>query len=281
MALFRKIFVDFWRDCADMKPETKLLYLYCMSNPGTAACGIQRLRWHTILHATGLTDKALKTAFDDLCEQRKVLYCQDTEEVMILTWLDWNGSRSEKVEQRRERELISVRHRPFVDAYHKLAAGEIEYRYCIALDGYTMHTVSTAADTVSRPIKRRAEKSREEQSTCIGAPAAVPGLHGQVVSAFQAKHPKEAGWDYGLEGKAIKGLIAKAVAAHPDDPGAFISTLMGAFWKLREDEEFFGKQPFLPHILNSAKMYAQVGARMEAKPELSAEAEATIEEVTG
>jgi hypothetical protein len=60
--------------------------------------------------------------------------------------------------------------------------------------------------------------------------------------------------NFGKEGKAIHGLVEKAKARMPDDPGAMLHAILDAFWKLKTGDTsakgFWRGQPFLPSALS-------------------------------
>jgi hypothetical protein len=60
------------------------------------------------------------------------------------------------------------------------------------------------------------------------------------------------------ERMAIKGLVKKAQAVCPEDPGGFLEGMICQFQDLQREDQFFRKQPFLPSMLNSGGIWAQV-----------------------
>ena len=65
--------------------------------------------------------------------------------------------------------------------------------------------------------------------------------------------------DYPKEGSALKGIVKKAKARAPDDPGPFLEQMLGAFWKLiKGNDKFWKGQPFLPSTLNSSAIWDRV-----------------------
>jgi|TARA_Y100000310_G_scaffold269827_1_gene283290 hypothetical protein len=78
--------------------------------------------------------------------------------------------------------------------------------------------------------------------------------------------------NYGKEGKAIKGIIAKVEKrvehdqgfAEPEAVGAFIRGLCEAFLFLtKKGDDFWTGQPFLPSTLNSSGIYSRVITNMD------------------
>lgn len=106
----------------------------------------------------------------------------------------------------------------------------------------------------------------------------APSLFRAIQSAFEAKHGAFS--DYGKEGKAIKGLIAKAQKAFPSDPAGFIRQLMTAFWTLKAGgDSFWSSQPFTPSALNASGIYDRVCEKLRTAAPVDAEMAEAIEGV--
>ncbi len=148
-----------------------------------------------------------------------------------------------------------------------------------------------------REDKIRVEKSREEESIEEMAPSAdapasveqqaltIPDqdqhLYHTIKTTFEKEQPGSRFTNYAKEGKAIKQLIAKARARSPDDPEPLAMGMIEAFRKIREIDEFFRKQPFLPSSLNSAGIYDRVLTWAMNEQEKAAEWEDEIERASG
>lgn len=103
-------------------------------------------------------------------------------------------------------------------------------------------------------VKLREEKLREEKITAVAVTAdAVDPLYHVLEQAFLSKNDGRF-TNYGKEGKAIHGLIAKAKARMPDDPASLLSAMLDAFWRLKTGDTsakgFWRGQPFLPSALS-------------------------------
>ena len=83
-------------------------------------------------------------------------------------------------------------------------------------------------------------------------------LYHAIKDSFESKYGEFEPGIYGKEGAAIKQLIKKATARSPDNPTAFVKAMCEQFWKLKTEDPFIGKQPFLPSALNSSGIWPRV-----------------------
>jgi hypothetical protein len=108
-----------------------------------------------------------------------------------------------------------------------------------------------AVGTAGREGKGREGKGDYAASAAI---VKIDPLYHRIEQAFLSKNDGKFS-NYGKEGKAIHGLMAKAKARHPDDPASLIHAMLAAFWKLKQTDTsskgFWKGQPFLPSALSS------------------------------
>jgi hypothetical protein len=65
--------------------------------------------------------------------------------------------------------------------------------------------------------------------------------------------------NYGKEGKAIHGIIAKAKARDPVDPVGLVKAMLDSFWALKQSgDKFYSAQPFTPSALNASGIWDRV-----------------------
>lgn len=109
------------------------------------------------------------------------------------------------------------------------------------LEGYAkgMHTLKEKETEKEKEKELEKEKDKE--------------LYHAVEAAFLSRNGDRF-TNYGKEGKAIHGLIEKAMGRLPDDPGAMLKAMLDAFWKLKTGDAsakgFWRGQPFLPSALS-------------------------------
>jgi hypothetical protein len=91
--MYRPIDIEFWQDdfILELTPEHKLTYLFLLTNRRTTQCGIYNI---------GLTIAQLELQFSEekiiehlkfFQEKGKILYNNETKEVMILNWHKYNN----------------------------------------------------------------------------------------------------------------------------------------------------------------------------------------------
>ncbi|KEI00088.1 DnaD domain-containing protein [Clostridium botulinum] len=92
MAKYRQIHTNFWNDgfVLDLTPEEKYFYLYIMTNPGTAQCGIYELPKRIIETQTGYNRDTIDKLLNRFIEYQKIEYCNETKEIMIINWMRYN-----------------------------------------------------------------------------------------------------------------------------------------------------------------------------------------------
>ena len=105
----------------------------------------------------------------------------------------------------------------------------------------------------STEIKTKQIKTKQSKDTAVAARVETNPLYHVVEQAFLSRNGDKF-TNYGKEGKAIHGLIDKATARMPDDPGAMMHAMLDAFWKLKTGDTsakgFWRGQPFLPSALS-------------------------------
>lgn len=92
MAKYRQLHTNFWNDgfVLDLTPEEKYFYLYLMTNPNTAQCGIYELPKRIIETQTGYNRETVDKLLIRFIEYEKIRYCNETKEIMIINWIKYN-----------------------------------------------------------------------------------------------------------------------------------------------------------------------------------------------
>lgn len=111
-----------------------------------------------------------------------------------------------------------------------------------------------------RPKKsQKKPKKRPSGAATASLSAEDLELYHSVEESFLAFQPDRRFTDFGKEGQHIKGLIVKARARSPDDPGGFLKSLLETFLGLKQGGNgFWSGQPFLPSALDSAGIFDRV-----------------------
>lgn len=92
MAKYRQLQTNFWNDgfVLDLTPEEKYFYLYLMTNPSTAQCGVYELPKRIIETQTGYNRDTIDKLLARFMEYKKIKYCNETKEIMIKNWIRYN-----------------------------------------------------------------------------------------------------------------------------------------------------------------------------------------------
>lgn len=116
MAKYRQIHTEFWSDgfVLDLTPEEKYFYIYLMTNSKTTQCGIYELPKRIIETETGYNRETVDKLLIRFQEYKKVNYCDETKEIMILNWAKYNQPGSPNAIKCVNRELKNVKNRKFV-----------------------------------------------------------------------------------------------------------------------------------------------------------------------
>lgn len=148
MAKYRQVHVEFWQDAfvLDLTPEEKYFYMYLMTNSKSTQCGIYELPKRIIETETGYNRETVEKLLSRFIEYGKIKYSENTKEVIILNWAKYNFINSPKVKKCIEKELTTVKYRPFVNLY------------LINLEKY-----GYGIDTVSKDYGEEEEKEKEEE----------------------------------------------------------------------------------------------------------------------
>lgn len=87
-----KVATRFWTDekIINMDPETKVLYLYCLSSPHSNMAGFYRLPKAYIQADLGLTKEQLDKGFNKLLDRGLIKYCERTSIILITNYFKYN-----------------------------------------------------------------------------------------------------------------------------------------------------------------------------------------------
>lgn len=130
MAVFRQIHVSFWQDefVLDLEPEEKYFYLYLMTNSKTTQCGIYKLPKKLMAVELGYSIDTVSKLLIRFIDMGKILFSEESGEVLLLNWLKHNSMKSPKVKACVEKELKAVKNKGFVDCFGHQC---IQYGYSI------------------------------------------------------------------------------------------------------------------------------------------------------
>lgn len=117
VAKYRQLHTEFWNDgfVLDLTPEEKYFYLYLMTNPHTAQCGIYELPKRIIETHTGYSRETIDKLLSRFTEYKKIYYCDETKEIMIINWLKFNQPSSPNAVKCVNKELKGVKNKEFLN----------------------------------------------------------------------------------------------------------------------------------------------------------------------
>ena len=116
MAKYRQLYTEFWSDSfvLELTPEEKYFYLYLISNCKTTQCGIYEISKRIIETETGYNRETVEKLIKRFCDYKKILYCEDTKELMIINWIKYNTPNNVNAIKCVHRELSKVKHKEFL-----------------------------------------------------------------------------------------------------------------------------------------------------------------------
>ncbi|MBK5242514.1 chromosomal replication initiator DnaA [Clostridium sp.] len=129
MAKYRQLYTEFWSDgfVMDLTPEEKFFYLYLMTNSKTSQCGIYELPKQIIVTETGYNRETIDKLLARFCEYNKMIYCDETKEIMIINWIKFNEPNNVNAIKCVNKELSKVKNTKFIELlYQKCVLYELE-----------------------------------------------------------------------------------------------------------------------------------------------------------
>lgn len=162
VAKYRQLHTEFWNDgfVLDLTPEEKYFYLYLMTNPHTAQCGIYKLPKRIIETHTGYSRETIDKLLSRFVEYNKIYYCNETKEIMIINWLKFNQPSSPNAVKCVNRELKGVKNKEFLNYIYAQCTnlkGNIEKLFK-GIDGISIE--------LSNGIEEKELPVREQQGDC-------------------------------------------------------------------------------------------------------------------
>ena len=128
MAFYRNIRMAFWTDRKveyEFTPEDKFFYLYLLTNPHTKLCGCYEIGLKQMAHETGYNTDTITRLLERFEKVHKVLvFCNETEEILLLNWPKYNWTNSETVRIAIKRESKDIKNELFRQLITKAAETE-------------------------------------------------------------------------------------------------------------------------------------------------------------
>ena len=176
MARYRQLETNFWQDSfvLDLTPEEKFFYIYLMTNPRTTQCGIYEIPKRMMEAETGYNRETIDKLLKRFVEYGKILYCEESKEVMIVNWLKYNSINSPKVKACIRKELETVKNKEFLQRF---------YTFCEEL-GYGIDRVSEEKDTVSIDLGEEEEIEKEKRKESVEDPSSKAVPYDPILSLY-------------------------------------------------------------------------------------------------
>lgn len=174
MAVFRKINTNFWQDplVLDFTPEEKYFYLYLMTNTKTNQCGIYEIPKKVMEMETGYNRETIDKLIERFVSYRKIIYSTETNEIMIINWIKYNGSSSPKVISRVESELKEIKNKKLVEKYIYLSK-ELNYQLDTVSILYP-YSIDTESQKEEEKEEEKEEVEEQEEEKEAGSSNSYP-----------------------------------------------------------------------------------------------------------
>jgi len=145
----------------------------------------------------------------------------------------------------------------------------VDYIKKHSLDKTVIQRVSERVSVTLKEKEKDKEQEQEQEKDAgkkkkSNSEKEVHPLYEPIKEAFLSKN-NDVFSNWAKEGTAIKQLIKKAEARFPEDPGAFIKTVMEKYYKLisNNNDKYWSGHPFIPSSLNSSGIFDRVLKQLE------------------
>jgi len=121
MAKYRQIYTEFWSDSfiLELTPEEKFFYLYILTNTKSKQSGIYELSKRFIETETGLNRETIDILIKKFSEYDKILYCEETKEIMVLNWIKYNIPNNQNIIKCVNGEIRKIKNKEFLKILFK------------------------------------------------------------------------------------------------------------------------------------------------------------------
>jgi len=173
LAIYRQIHISFWQDpdILDYTPEEKYFYLYLMTNSKTSQCGVYELPKKIAELETGYNRETVDKLLQRFTEYNKIIYVEETKEIMLLNWLKHNPINGPKIIACVKKELNGIKS-PYLKEQFERAC--IRYRYSI--------------DTLWQPYREEKEEEQEQEQEQEGEVSKIP--YSEIIDYLNLKTGK-------------------------------------------------------------------------------------------
>jgi len=169
--MFRKVENAFWQDDFTLELDFKERYffLWLLTNPKTNQSGCYVIVKAFAMLETGLQWGEIKALLDKFQDENKIKFDPNTNEILILNWMKYNGSSSGKVLKNVAENIQNIKNEEF--KRYCIDTVSIRYGYDIKLEKYSMDTQSQ--EEREKEEEKEKEKYEEREKECASAPLPV------------------------------------------------------------------------------------------------------------
>ena len=129
MAKYRQIYTEFWSDSFvfELAPEEKFFYLYLLTNTKSSQSGIYEISPKFIATETGYGKELVEQLLKKFCDYKKILYCETTNEIMVLNWITYNLPNNNNAVIGIQKQLLRVKNKAFLKIlFEKCKVAELD-----------------------------------------------------------------------------------------------------------------------------------------------------------
>lgn len=177
MAKYRQIHIDFWQDgfVLDLTPEEKYFFLFLMTNSKTSQCGIYELPKRVVEIETGYNRDTVDKLLNRFVEYGKILYCDETKEIMIKNWMKYNGIKSPKVIACIKKELLEVKNKAFLSNFKEACI-----RYGYPIDSLPID-LGEEEEQEEEQEREKEQEEEQEKDAPIGVSDTTPAPSDSII----------------------------------------------------------------------------------------------------
>lgn len=148
MAVYRQVQINYWHDSfvMELTPEERYFYLYLLTNSETTQSGIFEIHKRMMEMDLGYSRETVDKLIKRFQEYGKIIYCEETREMMIINWMKYNFINSRNTILCINKELKEVKNVDFLNNLYKICLSK----------GYDVETIFEGV------VLNRQEKTKEE-----------------------------------------------------------------------------------------------------------------------
>lgn len=122
MAVYRQVQTNYWHDSfvMELTPEERYFYIYLLTNSETTQSGIFEIHKRMMEMDLGYNRETIDKLIKRFEDYRKIIYCEETREIMIINWMKYNFINSRNTILCINKELKEVKNEEFLSNLYKI-----------------------------------------------------------------------------------------------------------------------------------------------------------------